>query len=292
MRNTIVTVGTFDGLHLGHKAVIQTLQLEAEKRALEPIIITFDNHPLDVVAPDRAPKLLMTPQEKRSALHELPVKSVVLKFDKQLCALTARQWLERMRREYSANAIVVGYDNTFGCDGRHLSREQLHDIATEVGLEWINPPVLEGISSSIVRHTLERGDIETANKMLGCNYQLRGVVVDGKKLGRTLGFPTANISVETVKLLPQTGVYAAIATIESQECFKAVVNIGTRPSVDDGSKISVEAYLIDFSGNLYDRQLSLSFTKRIRGEHKFDSLDELKQAIADDVEFARNVIND
>lgn len=279
----IVTVGTFDGLHRGHLEVIATLEEAAAGLGLAPLLITFANHPLDVVAPARAPKLLMTPEEKEEALRALPVHSEMLRFDRTLCSLTARQWLERLRDEYGARAIVVGYDNTFGSDGRFLTRHQLRDIADDLGLKWVDPPVLEGISSSHIRRTVAAGLLPEAAAMLGRPYAIHGRVVPGKQLGRRLGFPTANLSVDSCKLLPPPGVYAADALLPDGTVNRAVINIGRRPTVDDGNALSVEAHIIGYSGDLYGQVLTLRLLRRLRDERKFPDLEELKAAITADV---------
>lgn len=279
----IVTVGTFDGLHRGHLEVIATLEETAAGLGLAPLLITFANHPLDVVAPARAPKLLMTPEEKEEALRALPVHSEMLRFDRTLCSLTARQWLERLRDEYGARAIVVGYDNTFGSDGRFLTRHQLRDIADDLGLKWVDPPVLEGISSSHIRRTVAAGLLPEAAAMLGRPYTVHGRVIPGKQLGRRLGFPTANLSVDSCKLLPPPGVYAADALLPDGTVNRAVINIGRRPTVDDGNALSVEAHIIGYSGDLYGQVLTLRLLRRLRDERKFPDLEELKAAITADV---------
>ena len=285
----IVTVGTFDGLHRGHLEVIATLEEAGAGLALAPLLITFANHPLDVVAPSRAPKLLMTPEEKEEALRALPVRSEMLRFDRALCSLTARQWLERLRDEYGARAIVVGYDNTFGSDGRSLTRSQLRDIADDLGLRWVEPPVIEGISSSHIRRTIAAGLLPEAATMLGRPYIIHGRVIPGKQLGRRLGFPTANLSVDTCKLLPPPGVYAADAQLPDGTARRAVLNIGSRPTVADGEALSVEAHIIGYSGDLYGKMLALRLLRRLRDERKFRNLDELKTAIAADTAIAEAI---
>lgn len=286
---TVVTVGTFDGLHRGHREVIATLEETAVRLSLSPLLITFANHPLDVVAPTRAPKLLMTPEEKEEALALLPVCSEMRRFDRALCSLTARQWLERLRHEYGARAIVVGYDNTFGSDGRTLTRGQLRSIADDLGLQWVDPPVLEGISSSHIRRTVAGGLLPEAAAMLGRPYAIHGLVLPGKQLGRRIGFPTANLSVAPCKLLPAPGVYAADAELPGGSVRRAVINIGCRPTVDDGNDLSVEAHIIGYSGDLYGKTLTLRLLQRLRDERKFRNLEELKAAIAADTAYAEAI---
>lgn len=294
MTRRIVTVGTFDGVHRGHLAVIGTLAREGAARGLSPLLMTFSNHPLEVVAPDRVPQMLMTAEEKREALCSTGIETVMLAFDRALCALTARQWMLRLRDEYAMGCMVVGYDNTFGSDGRGLERPSFLKLGEDLGIAMIQAPELPGISSSAIRRALAEGDIAAANEMLGYRYTLAGEVMHGRHIGTALGFPTANISLPAVKALPLAGVYAAVASgLPDGKAHPAVVNIGRRPTVEADGKIVPEAHIIAYEGgDLYGRQLQLSLVKRIRAEKRFDSLDSLKSAIAADVATAMEISAD
>lgn len=291
MTRRIVTVGTFDGVHRGHLAVIAALASEGAARGLSPLAITFSNHPLEVVAPGRAPQMLMTAEEKREALRRVGIETVMMTFDRNLCSLTARQWMLRLRDEFAMDCMVVGYDNTFGSDGRGMDRRSLLKMGEDLGITMIQAPELPGVSSSAIRRALAEGDIAAANEMLGYRYTLAGEVVHGRHLGTALGFPTANVSLPAAKALPATGVYAAVASgLPDGMEYTAVVNIGRRPTVEADGKIIPEAHIIGYDGgDLYGCQLRLSLVKRIRAERRFDSLDSLKYAIAADVAAAKEI---
>lgn len=280
----IATVGTFDGVHRGHREVIAALIEEGAARHLLPLLITFSNHPLQVVAPERAPGLLQTPEEKLRELSGCDVCVSMLSFDPELCSLTAEQWMRRLRDEFGVRAMVVGYDNTFGCDGRSLRHEDFHRIGREAGVEILDAPVLPGISSSAVRKAIMAGDVIAAAGMLGRRYELSGEVVAGKQLGRKLGFPTANLLVDSRKLLPAEGVYAVTVSGAAADgsVLPGVVNIGRRPSLDDGDHLSVECHIAGFSGDLYGRRLTLGFVERLRGEEHFADLESLRRQITAD----------
>lgn len=282
----IATVGTFDGVHRGHRRVIDTLLEEGRRRRLAPLLITFSNHPLQVVAPQRAPGMLSTTEEKSRALAEFPLAVSMLTFDRELCGLSARKWMERLRDEYGVRALVIGYDNTFGCDGRKLRHEDFHTLGRETGIEIIDAPEIAGISSSAIRKSLLAGEPERAAEMLGYQYPLSGIVVEGKQLGRKLGFPTANISADAGKILPAEGVYAVAVEGIGEHPLPGVVNIGRRPSVESTASVSVECHLPGFSGDLYGRRLTLRFLSRLRDERRFSTLEELRSAIAADTERA------
>ncbi len=294
MTRRIVTVGTFDGVHRGHLAVITALAREGEARGLAPLLITFSNHPLEIVAPGRAPQMLMTAEEKREALRRTGIETVMMTFDRDLCSMTARQWMLLLRDEYAMDCMVVGYDNTFGSDGRGMDRQSLLRMGEDLGIVMIQAEELPGISSSAIRRALAEGDIAAANEMLGYRYALAGEVMHGRHLGTSLGFPTANVSLPPEKALPLAGVYAAVASgLPDGKEHPAVVNIGRRPTVEADGKIVPEAHIIGFDGgDLYGQQLRLSLVKRIRAERRFDSLDSLKSAIAADVAAAVEIIAD
>ena len=283
----IATVGTFDGMHRGHQLVASTLLQLSLERGLQPMAITFRQHPLSIIAPERAPKLLCTTEEKIELMRGAGLNPNALEFDKKMQMLSARQWLEYLRDGYGARAVLLGYDNTFGHDGRSLSIEAYKEIGRDLGLEIYVAPHIDGISSSAVRKTLREGHVEKVNEMLGRLYSLKGEVVTGNQIGRTIGFPTANILVDEELELPAHGVYAVEASIEESTPRPAIVNIGVRPTVEDAGHVSVECHIPGFSGNLYGRQLKIRFTRRIRGEERFASLSALQAAIARDLSSLR-----
>ena len=279
----IVTTGTFDGVHKGHRKVLDFMKERGAALGLSPAVVTFDRHPLEVISPERAPKLLMTPDDRDAALSSFGVEVVRLAFDESLRRLTAAQWLRRMHRA-GVEEVVVGYDNTFGCDGRSLRMEDYFRLGRAEGIAVEEAPLLPGVSSTLVRDALAQGRVEDAARMLGRPYMLTGTVVHGRHLGHKLGFPTANVDCGSRLAIPAPGVYAADVVLPYGSLRKAVVNIGSRPTVDNGSDISVEAHIPGFSGDLYGKTVSLRFLRRLRGEHRFGSLDELQAAIRADIE--------
>ena len=279
----IVTTGTFDGVHKGHSKVLDFMKERGAALGLSPAVVTFDRHPLEVISPERAPKLLMTPDDRDAALSSLGVEVVRLAFDESLRRLTAAQWLRRMHRA-GVEEVVVGYDNTFGCDGRSLRMEDYFRLGRAEGIAVEEAPLLPGVSSTLVRDALAQGRVEAAARMLGRPYMLTGTVVHGRHLGHKLGFPTANVDCGSRLAIPAPGVYAADVVLPYGALRKAVVNIGSRPTVDNGSDISVEAHIPGFSGDLYGKTVSLRFLRRLRDEHRFGSLDELQAAIRADIE--------
>lgn len=289
LSRSAVTVGTFDGVHRGHREVVDFLLSESSKRDLRPVVITFEPHPLAVVAPERAPKLLELPSEREECLRDMGVEVVVLRFNEELRSLTAAQWLRRLRDEYGADLVVAGFDNTFGCDGMSMSLADYRNIAEPMGLDVVQAPVLEGVSSTLIRRALGKGDVKDAAGMLGHPYSVSGIVTHGRELGRKIGFPTANLLPDPTLLLPAPGVYAADAVLSNGEKHRAVVNIGTAPTVATGLPLTVEAHIIDFTGDLYNTTLRLDFLCRLRDESRFPDLDSLKTHIRLDIENAKKV---
>ncbi len=284
-----ITVGTFDGVHRGHREVVDFLIARSAEKGLRPIVITFEPHPLVVVAPKRAPKLLELPVEREERLRSLGVEVVVLQFNESLRSLTASQWIERLGKDYDARLIVAGYDNTFGSDGMLMSLADYRQLGEKHNVEVIEAPVVEGVSSTLIRRALGAGDVTAAAEMLGRPYAVSGEVCHGREFGRQIGFPTANLCTDPALLLPAPGVYAANATIANGDNYRAVVNIGVAPTVSEGLPLSVEAHLINYSGNLYGANMRLEFLQRLRDEKKFGGITELKAGIAADVRAASEI---
>lgn len=280
------TVGTFDGVHRGHIAVIEKLRQIGSEAGLTPTVITFDRHPLSVVAPERAPMRLMKPDKEAERLRSMGVHVEIVPFTPELMRLTASEWMRRMKREMNVDALVVGYDNTFGCDGVDMSVADYVRLGRNEGIAVTEAPVVSGISSSAIRRALTAGDVAKAGAMLGYRYALGGKVAHGRQLGRTIGFPTANLEPDASMLVPANGVYAAEATIPAGRRYPAVVNIGNRPTVGAGLDRTIEAHIIGYEGNLYDCPLRLEFLRRLRDERQFASFEALRGQIAADVEAA------
>lgn len=283
------TIGMFDGVHLGHQHLISQLKAVSD----DAVVVTFRNHPLGVVDSSREPKLLSTADEKERLLRSHGVTPVILPFDEPLRRITAEKFIGRLAREYGVERVLLGFNNSIGSD-RCSSDEDLRRVSEATGVEIIRATELPGkmkVNSSTIRDLIGKGDIAQANGMLGRPYSISGEVVHGKSLGRTIGFPTANIEIgDPYKLIPGTGVYASDAILPDGSCYRAVVNIGRRPTVDnDRAKLSIEAYLDGFDGNLYGREITLRLIARLRGEKRFSGLGELKDAIAGDVTAARGI---
>ena len=284
-----VTVGTFDGVHLGHRKVVEYLSEQSKPKGLLPTVITFEPHPLAVVAPERAPLLLETPEEREKCLRKTGVEVIVIEFNESLRKLTVRQWFERLATEYNTKLLIAGYDNTVGADGISMRIGEYEEIGKEYGIVVMEAPVVKGVSSTNIRRALAEGDTVAAARMLGRRFSISGIVTHGRELGRSLGFPTANIKTDASLLLPAPGVYAADAILSDGSRYRAVVNIGTAPTISQGLPLTTEAHLTGFSGNLYDSELRLEFLRRLRDEKKFGDISELKAGIANDITDAQNI---
>lgn len=275
-------IGTFDGVHLGHDEVLSTLKRVADKNNLEPVAITFDRHPLDLIAPERAPKAITTIAKKTDLINKRGVIPVVLPFDENLRKTTAKEWMTLLNKEHNVKILVVGYDNTFGSDGINLSISDYREIGKDVGIEVIEAPLRVGVSSSAIRNAIANGDITGANDMLGRHFLLPGKVVPGNRLGRTIGFPTANLQPAPGIAIPGGGVYAAKVVLPDRSKHPAMVNIGLRPTIKRGTQPTVEAHIIGWEGDLYDKDLSLLFYSRLRDEKQFKTIDELRHQLEAD----------
>lgn len=285
----VVTIGTFDGVHRGHKAVIECLKSEAAKRGLRPLVVTFDRHPLELVAPDRAPGLIMPPDKRDELLRHEDVDVMRVAFTEEVRDMKCRDWLQKLRDELCMKAVVIGYDNTFGSDGRLMEMQDYIRLGEQLDVDVVNAPRVQGCSSSAVRKSLLHGEVEEANLVLGRPFGLCGHVVEGSRIGRTIGVPTANLSLNRCQLLPASGVYAATVTLGDGSRHKAVVNIGVNPTVSDRKELRVEAHLLDFKGNLYGDDIEVEFVCRMRDERKFSSLEELKHTLHSDIAHRRNI---
>lgn len=274
MPHTAAAVGMFDGVHRGHQALAAHVRQAAAERGLQPAFFTFDRHPLQTVAPERAPRLLSTPDQRRRWLE--PGLTVTLPFDEAMRRMTAEEFMRMLRDDYGTRLIAIGFNHRFGSD-RLPDFENYRRVAHSLGIEAILVREEgEGISSSGIRQALADGDIECANEMLGRPFALAGTVAHGQALGRSIGFPTANITpAQSAQLIPREGVYAGRLL-----GHPALVNIGHRPTVGDDGHLSIEAHVIDYDGDLYGCPVELELTRRIRDERKFPSLDALRAQIA------------
>lgn len=289
---TALTVGVFDGVHVGHRAVLRFLVDGAREAGLVPGVLTFDPHPLEVLAPERAPRLLMTVEQRLQRLAEEGVEVVgVLPFDlihDTPADVFARRLLaERLR----AGLVVVGADFRFGRD-RTGDVGLLRQIGAESGFVVVVVDLVGSgdgtLSSTRARRLLAEGDVETAAAVLGRCHEVSGRVVEGSHRGRDIGFPTANLDVPGRIALPADGVYAAEAVVEDG-AHPAVVNVGQRPTFGPGGRV-VEAHLLDLSRDLYGEQMTLRFVARLRPERRFASVDELAAQLRRDVAEGRRIL--
>ena len=288
----IATTGFFDGVHLGHRLVIERLVSLARERGDESLVITFWPHPRAVLQDGaRELRLLNSLEEKRELLRGLGVDRVeVLDFTRSFAALTAEQYLrEILRDRFGVTTLLMGYDNRLGSD--RMTAASLKPIASSIGIELIElepfvHPDLIPVSSTKIRKALEEGKVEEAAEMLGYGYALRGVVVAGNRLGRTIGFPTANMRLyEPLKLVPGRGVYVVEAEVLGKK-YRGMTNIGLRPTVG-GSFTTIETHILDFDEDIYGLPLRIGFLRRLRDEVHFPSLEALKGQLEKDRECCR-----
>ncbi len=289
---SVATIGFFDGVHRGHRFLINQVKQLAEENGIQSMVVTFDRHPRQVLHSDYMPQMLSTLAEKVDLIRSTGVdRCEVLPFNEQTASLSARDFmLSVLKQRLGVEKLVIGYDNRFG----HNRAEGFDDYVRygrEIGIEVVQAKafVLNGVnvSSSVVRSFLSEGEVEMAAMCLSYRYSLSGKVVDGVKEGRRLGFPTANISMEgQQKLIPARGAYAVWATLDDGERYPAMMNIGTRPTFS-GGKTTLEVHLLNFSGNLYGRELAVSFVRRLRGEQRFESEKALMRQLEKDSEQTR-----
>lgn len=277
MKLVVAAIGTFDGVHRGHLSVLNALTQYAREHDMDPVAITFDRHPLSLIAPERTPAELTPLWKKKKLLKEGGVFPKVINFDEPLRKTSALEWMHRLHDDFGVKALVIGYDNTFGCDGVNLSLEDYRKLGEKTGITVLTADEVKGVSSSAIRKAVNNGDVEKAHELLGRPYSITAKVVAGNSLGHTIGFPTANIDLPLGAAVPKPGVYYAIVkTLEDGIKHPAMVNIGTRPTVMRGNDTVIEAHLIDWEGDLYGKEITVRFLKRLRDEQKFPSIDALR----------------
>lgn len=286
----VVATGFFDGVHLGHRLVLERLVSAARERGEGSEVVTFWPHPRNVLQDDaRNLRLLTSLSEKKDLISSIGVDKVeVLPFTRSFSRLTTKEYLEDyVKGKFGGKAILLGYDNRIGSD--LLSPVEIAEVAERLGLEVIRTESLSSpkgivVSSTKIREAVASGDVEGAAAMLGYKYSLFGVVVAGNRLGRTIGFPTANMRLyEPLKLLPGNGVYSVEVESLGRK-FKGMCNIGTRPTVNSGSDRTVETNIFDFDEDIYGLDLKVTFLRKIRDERRFASLDALKAQLIQDRE--------
>lgn len=288
IQKAVVTTGTFDGVHVGHMTIIQRLIEVARKKGGESVVLTFYPHPRMVLQPDSELKLINTIEEKTVLLEKAGIEHLIIHpFTLDFSRTSSLEFVrDLLVNKIGTEVLVIGYDHHFGRN-REGSFEHLKEFGPLYGFEVEEIPAQEvdevNVSSTKIRRAIKEGDIQTANQYLGHHFQLNGTVVKGKQLGRTLGFPTANIDLNNpFKLLPPFGVYAVIVHRKGK-VYKGMMNIGIRPSIqEDNPAMSIEVHLFELDEMFYGEKLSVEIIERIRPEKKFDSLEELKQEMEKD----------
>jgi riboflavin kinase/FMN adenylyltransferase len=294
IKNPVVTIGTFDGVHLGHQKILEQLKLEAKAIDGETVLLTFHPHPRVVLFPNNhGIQLLQSMEEKFQALEENGLENIiVLPFTEVFSNLTAEEFIRTILFEHlHCKKIVIGYDHQFGRN-REGNINYLKAVSKKYNFEVIEIPAKSidevNISSTKIRESLLRGDVETAKLFLSRPYELNGTVVKGDQIGRTIGFPTANIEVNNdSKIIPVNGVYAVSVRI-ANDIYFGMMNIGVRPTVEKGNIRKLEVHLFDFNTDIYYSNVQVLFESHVRDEKKFANLDELKNAIKQDENFCRN----
>ena len=291
---SVATIGFFDGVHLGHRHLINQVKMAASLNGWCSSIITFPTHPRQVIQSDYQPSLLSSPEEKVELLGTTGIDNcILLPFTRELSQLTAREFMQLLYDNYKVRMLVIGYDHRFG----HNRAETFEDYCRygrELGIHIMQATAYtqeqDKVSSSAIRRALLSGEISTATKYLGYNYFMQGTIVSGYQVGRKIGFPTANLQVDFCnKLIPAIGVYAVRVSVNGQN-YKGMLNIGHRPTINNGTDLSIEVHILDFEGDIYNQPMRIEFVDFLRPEAKFQSVDELVLQIQKDKEAALQVL--
>ena len=291
---TVLTIGTFDGVHLGHQKIVEIVVTTARQEGLLATVFTFFPHPRMVVQHDKGLKLIHTLEEKKQLLQQLGVDLLVVQpFNEAFAQLSAEEFVSTILvQRLNVKKVIIGYDHRFGrnrtanIDDMRLFGKKYGFAVEEISVQEVDEV---SVSSTKIREALNKGDVTTAEHYLGTPYSLTGRVVHGLKLGRTLGYPTANIQVtEDYKLIPKDGVYAVYSHIGGRKVY-GMMSIGKNPTIE-GKGASIEVYFFDFNGDLYDQKLTIEFVQYLREEQKFATIDLLKKQLQDDETAARKAI--
>ncbi|CAM4004518.1 bifunctional riboflavin kinase/FAD synthetase [Flavobacterium sinopsychrotolerans] len=294
-KKTILTLGTFDGVHIGHKKILNKLTQNTENEKYESLVLTFFPHPRMVLQEHSDIKLLNTIAEKIDLLKKIGIENLVIHpFDETFSRLTAEEFVSSILVDrFHIQKIIIGHDHRFGRN-RTADIDDLIAFGKQYDFEVEQISVQEineiSVSSTKIRNALLEGNMALANEYLGYEYVLTGIIIKGKQLGRTIGFPTANLKIEeNYKLIPQNGVYIVKSMINEQAVF-GMMNIGFNPTVD-GQKQSIEIHYFDFNADLYNQRISVSILHRIRSEQKFESVELLKEQLEKDKKTTLNYLN-
>lgn len=298
-RRCIVTIGAYDGVHLGHRTVIGQVRALAAELGVASAVVTFDRHPASVVRPESAPKLLTDPEQKLELLASTGVDAtVVVPFDAAQSTEAPADFVRRVLIEaLEVRGIIVGEDFHFGYK-RGGNVQLLRELASQHDYEVMPVRLVpradgvdEPVSSTAIRRALAGGDVQRAAEMLGRDHEVRGAVIAGDQRGRTIGFPTANVQIDASICLPADGVYAATVTLADGSRHAAAVNLGRRPTFHERAEHSLlEAHLLDFSGDLYGQRVRVAFRAFLRGERKFSGIEELKSQLVVDIDHVRTAL--
>ncbi len=294
-KSTIITIGTFDGVHLGHQKILKKLNIEAENNGLESSVLTFFPHPRTVLNPNFSLKLINTIEERISLFKKSKIDNLIVHpFTKEFSELDSEDYVKNILvDQLKAKIVLIGYDHKFG-KNRTADINNLKEYGIKYNFEVIEIKAEEindiAISSTKIRNSIKEGDIQLTNSYLGYEFSFFGKVVKGNSIGKTLGFPTANIKIGTdLKLIPKNGVYL-ISTIMNQKIIFGMMNIGIKPTTNENIK-SIEVNLFDFNQDLYDTNITIYIKQFLREEIKFDSLNELKLQIEKDKITCNSIIN-
>ncbi len=291
----MATIGFFDGVHLGHRFLIDEVKAAAAARGLPSAVITFPAHPRAVLQKDYQPRLLNSFEDKLRLLATTGVDyCIVLDFTVALSQLSAEDFLQILATEWRVKGLVIGYDHRFGHDRRDGFTQYVH-YGAQYGIEVLKAAAFDAghteVSSSEIRRLLHEGAVEQAAHLLTYAYSISGRIVSGYKVGRTLGFPTANIQPDDpMQLLPGIGVYAVWVEVEGER-HKGMLYIGSRPTLDNGAQLSIEVHILHFSGDIYNDPIRVTFERFVRGDEKFDSLEALKAQLMRDREVVDQLLN-
>mgnify|MGYP001128907838 CR=1 FL=1 len=284
-KETIITIGVFDGVHLGHRYLLENVKRQAQEKRLLSAVVTFNNHPQSVLRPDGGSPWLDDVEEKVRLLCETDIDLVaVISFTLELAQLRAREFISLLKKHLKMHKLVVGPDFALGRD-REGDIDLLRSLGQEMNfdVEAIAPVTIGGeiISSTLIRQALAQGDMTKVEKLMGRHFYLIGKVIAADQRGRALGFPTANLDMPPQQALPDNGVYATIAQVDGRN-FASATNIGTRPTFGNNKK-TVETHLLNYEGNLYGKRIKVEFIQKLREEQNFASPEELKTQIGKDI---------
>ena len=293
MTKTVLALGMFDGMHIGHKKLIDTAVLLAKHNGLEPAVFTFSNHPQELFGGKGKVARLISNEKRAELMRRLGVKRIEeVEFTREICSMQPAEFVDMLKEKLDPQIIVAGFNYTFG-KGKKGDAELLKKLALDRGIDVaIVPPVLmnkQPVSSTRIRELIEKGDVSTVQLLLGRAYTLSGTVVEDRRIGRTIGFPTANILPDPTRAIPADGVYISMAEVDGNT-MPSVTNIGTNPTVG-GRKRTVETNIFDFETEIYGQELTVYFVKRLRPVKTFGSLEELKAQITKDSAQARRYFN-